>query len=234
MNKFDNGIYPVIPGLSVALGDYGTYSDNMWHKEGNVFDIKNVNISLSDAVVELNQRVELYSGVEFDCCAQGEEHLDDSIPLVDSKASIKFSGKDSIFFKGILTSEKYFTSLRGEVAACVENLKRDGLWQDNYWLAYYIIYAKDFVSMRNAGSECKVEVSAKTDIMAATCGAKFNFKHSSNELQKVQPEDPEIPQFAGAKFISLRQGVIRRKVWKIKYRNAANEPVDFYWDEDNF
>ena len=228
MGKLDCGIYPVIPGLSIRLGDYGFWDGPQWCHVGNVEHIPGFPISFSKRQ-EKNKDKSKYTindgiGVEI------EGGIDASVtnPKLNAGLSLNFKKKNSQYFFGTLTESTAYSSIDMEVEPFLRELLKEGIWKEKYWLAHVIYLSDQFVTLRSRGAGVRVSLNSGLEMetlkSSVNLNAKFNFApHSIEYLENVGDE----PTFAGAKFISLeKRGLIRREL-KIKYNVSGDDELSF-------
>lgn len=221
--KFDNGIYPVIPGISMDLGDYGYWKDGQWCRLGNIEKLPGSPRFFSTKQDELNQKVSASIAVEI----KTEAGVTLDTPEAKAGASIRFKNKNSQLFIGNLNSCVYYSSINMEIFPFLQKLQEDGLWKSEYWLAYYIALSDNFVSMRSKAAG--VDVRLESDLSMETLNqskAGINAMISRNQkgISAVSNIGSSL-KFAGAKFISIQKsGWLKREV-KVKFNSANDNEV---------
>ena len=221
--KFDSGIYPVIPGMDIALGDYGYWKDSQWCRIGNIGEIQGYPNVLSILTDSLNQHVTESLLVDFVGTANANADADAALK---AGTELIFKKKNSQMFIGDLKEYKCYSSINMEIKPLLEKLAECGIWEDEYWLAYYVVRSDNFISIRSKEAGVSIKIDADLDLTSLNqvkAGLKVQLDRNSRSIETVANKDGL--SFAGAKFISLdKKGLFRRTV-KVKYNSADPEEV---------
>ncbi len=220
--KFKNGIYPVVPGLSLELGDYGYWQDSQWCRVGNIEEIPTMPIVLSQKTRPLGQFVKEQHNVRV----QAAGTVDGNTGITEIGCSLFFEEVHSQFFFGNLTQCTYYSSIEMEVLQHLLKLQSSGLWKKHYWLAYYIVESDRFFTLRasEAGSLVRLNVDLNETILNETSSLGAMFSSGLNSVEEVLSWGNGL-KYAGAKFISLEKKHIFSRDKEIKYN---------YGDDDIF
>lgn len=223
--KFDCGIYPVVPGLSIKLGDYGFWEGPQWCHKGNIEDIKDYPIYLTKEKEEIQQDIADSIDVDID----GGANAGGQVSELKAGMSLNFKRKNSQYFLGKLTNIECYVSIDQEVEPFLKRLSDVGIWKPNYWLAYTIYFSNQFVTLRSKTAGAKVSLSGqlglaelKNEVALSTILSK-----TTSSIEHLACSGAE-PQFAGAKFISLeKNGHFFSRKLKIKYNVTGMDEISF-------
>ena len=220
--KFKNGIYPVIPGLSLELGEYGYWQDSQWCRVGNIEEIPAMPIVLSKKTRQLGQLVKEQHHVRV----QNTGSVEGNAGVAEAGCSLVFEEKHSQFFFGNLTQCHYYSSIEMEVLQHLLKLQASGLWKKHYWLAYYIVESDRFFTLRSteAGSVVRLSVDLTESTLNESCSLGAMFSSGLSSVEEVLSLGNGL-KYAGAKFISLEKKHFFSKDKVIRYN---------YGDEDLF
>ena len=213
--KFDSGIYPVIPGMNIILGDYGFWDGSQWCHVGNIEKLSNFRNVLSIIrKKDLNQSVSECLEVDV----KGESLADMEISNLKAGAEIVFKKKNSQLFIGNLKECEYYGSIGMEIEPLLRQLYDIGIWKSEYWLAYYVMMSDSFFTMRSKSAGVSVKVNADFQVKdlqetGVALTAKLSF--ADNSIECVAPQNNQL-SFAGAKF--------KRNV-KLKYNTADPDEI---------
>ena len=225
--KFDNGIYPAIPGTPIHLGDYGYWEEMQWCYVGNIQNISNLKREFTIESSKTPEFMEDYRGVEFNNALNAS--CDN--PVIENGASITFQHRGSLYFRGLLDNEQRFVSIEGEIKPFLLKLSEIGLWESRYWLAYSIISAKDFISVRSKKSGVTAKISVNNEIDTIT-DSKVNFKLNCNteeiSIESVRSTSDTDVRYAGARFLSLERKHLFTKKMNIIYNSSSG--IDYIND----
>lgn len=221
--KFDSGIYPVIPGMDIALGDYGYWQDSQWCRVGNIEQLPNCPKVFSRKRQPLNQSVS--ESLEVDFKGENIANLD----VLDLKAGgeMFFKKKNSQIFIGDLKECIYYSSIDMEISPFLCLLSERGLWKTEYWLAYYVVYSDKFLTMRSKSAGASVKINADLslrDLQDVKTGLTDKLSFKKDSVESVTNKEDELT-FAGAKFISLRKGGLFRRDVKVKYNSVDTDEI---------
>lgn len=220
--KFNSGIYPVVPGLSIRLGDYGYWKNDQWCHIGNIQQIESCPRIFSIRREPLNQEVSECLESSFE--ADGNMSADADNIKVGS--TLKFNKKNSMFFKGILCDYESYSSIEMEIKPFLMKLQKEGKWDSEYWLAYYIVYSDGFIAMRSKAAGVSAIINAELsidNIRMPKAGVLASISYDANSIETTVGCGDD-KKYAGAKFLSLQtHGIFKREV-KIKY-NKDNQAV---------
>lgn len=217
--KFDSGIYPVIPGLDIKLGDYGYWQDNQWCHIGNIEQLPLCPKEFSKKDIDIKQAV----SESLEVSIEGTGNAD--VELSELKAGMKmvFKKKNSQIFVGELKKYIQYVSIDMEIAPFLEMLQARGIWESKYWLAYYVVYSNNFMTLRSKSAGVAANISADLsleDFKDVKTGLLGKISFAREGIESVASIDGAL-SFAGAKFISLQErGLFRRNV-TVKY-NASD------------
>lgn len=220
--KFKSGFYPVIPGISIRLGDYGYWDNDQWCHVGNIQDIPDCPRCFSIRKSSLGQDVSESIEVSID----GNLSTDTDIENIKAGTQLKFNKKNSLFFKGRLCDYEMYCSIDMEISPFLKKLMDDGKWEDKYWLAYYVAYSDSFISMRSKSSGASATINADLtleSIHTPKAGILASLSFDKDAIETTIGCDGEMV-FAGAKFISLHSSGLFKRQLKIKY-NKDNQSV---------
>lgn len=222
--KFDSGIYPVIPGLSIKLGDYGYWRDSQWCRLGNIEEIPNSPIVFSIKETDLNQEVSETLYVDI----VGADKANVAIEDIKAGASLIFHKKNSQLFKGKFSKSIEYASINMEVDPYLRHLMDAGIWKPEYWLAYYVVYSDRFVTMRSNQAGVVASITTDLSVAGVESEAQFmsNFSISKGGVEVVSSFGDER-KFAGAKFISLEKKGLLKKDFKVKFNSDG--PDEIIW-----
>lgn len=221
--KLANGIYPVIPGLTIRLGDYGYWDGPQWCHVGNIEELPGDPIYLTKR--EENPAHKISDGIEVDIKANGEAAVTDN--QLNAGISLEFKKKNSQYFFGTLTKNIHYSSIDMEVEPFLRELLKNGKWKKKYWLAWSVYYSDQFVTLRSTSSAVKVglHTDLKLETLKSGGSLKAKFSFAPNSVEVVESSEDE--KFAGAKFLSLEdKGWIKRNL-EIKYNIAGEDDLSF-------
>lgn len=224
MKRFKSGIYPVIPGLNIRLGDYGYWQDSQWCGLGNICEIAGCPQSFTETVSEGNHEVEEFLGVEI------SSGIDANTEAVGAEATLKiqFNSHNSHYLKFRQRKIREYRSIEGEILPFLLQLRDAGRWNPKYYVAYYVLESDKFFSLRskNIGSSVCVDTSlnlseVKTE---ASLKAALHLSHSSIDSVTYVGEEPK---FVGAKFISLEEKGFFKKTPTIKFNQGSISQIEY-------
>lgn len=220
MNK-QVGIYPILPSMTVELGDYGYWDKYRWCHFGN---IKNDfrKISFTEKVRPINQRLEVVFGATVTGNADGcLSALKDQ-----GKAEIQFNKNDSLYYEAELTEELCYPAIKGELEPFLRTIPD---WNSNYWIVVSVVKANNYVTLfsHKAGARICVEGSGMVgDENLADMRARVSFavSGSTEQVQSIVSIGKEN-QIAGMRFIKFTRNNIFLRERKISY-TGENEGID--------
>ena len=208
-----NGIYPILPGMTVELGDYGYWDKSRWLRIGNIkTDFRN--ITFTEKTKEIDQRINII----INASVQGEGNMDVTTPKAEAGFNIEFNSKGAIYFNAELTKELYFPSIEWEIKPFLEELYELKLWNEKCWIAISLVYANNYMCIQSEDSNSKVTIKAKTDIIPENIGISSGFmiSKSSGKIKNIFSNGTD-EQVAGIKFIRKKNK--QKSNNKINYKN---------------
>ena len=214
-----NGIYPILPGMTVELGDYGYWDKSRWLRIGNIkTDFRN--ITFTEKTKEIDQRINII----INASVQGEGNMDVTTPKAEAGFNIEFNSKGAIYFNAELTKELYFPSIEWEIKPFLEELYELKLWNEKCWIAISLVYANNYMCIQSEDSNSKVTIKAKTDIIPENIGISSGFmiSKSSGKIKNIFSNGTD-EQVAGIKFIRKKKKTFSLKKRNIKYMGNNNE-----------
>lgn len=121
-----------------------------------------------------------------------------------------------------LKEYRRYSSIDMEIAPYLEMLQAKGIWKSNYWLAYYVAYSDNFITMRSKSADASAKITADLsldDLKEVKTGIMGKISLSRDSIEYVANKDGEM-SFAGAMFISLQdKGLFKRQV-TVKYNTS--------------
>lgn len=217
--KFDSGIYPIIPGMDINLGDYGYFDGPQWNYMGNLellLEGKRV-LSTSPKGPQISNIIE-NTGVSIN----GEIGAKVAAEGMKAGLSFDFSKENSQLFLGRIVSYKKYTSPEVEIKPILDKLLKNGKWNSKYWLAVYVIYSDNFVFFRSkkAGASIKLTGDLLPEDFCGTNASLFaKMSFDSSEIEQLSYSG-EKSICAGAKFISLNKTGFFKKSTEIKFNET--------------
>lgn len=214
----ESSFYPVLPGLSIELGDFGHWHKNEWQRIGNIKrDFRKISFTEKDRPI--NQVLKIAIGAtitsDVDSCltaltAQGE-------------VNIRFSQENSLYYEAELTNEFCFCSPKGELEPFLRTLSD---WDSNYWIVTSLLKAKRYVVFmsKKAGAgisiKCDIPLDEPVESQAAV---RFSCSGDTQYVQQIIPMGEE-EQVVGMRFIKFDKKIYEKER-KITY-TGENYEVD--------
>lgn len=219
--KKSNGIYPILPGMTIKLGDYGLWEKSSWQRFGNIeTDFKDIFFCTKNQPV--NQNLE----VLIDSRRIGSNKTNLQVPEIQSECEIEFKTKGSIFFNADICSEEYYTSLDHEIKPFLKDLFENNLWNEKYWIVVSIVYSTNYICIQSNKNNSKISLGINTDnISLANVSNKFTIKNENGSITKTQSLDNKKKP-VGMRFISFQKESLFSKNRVLKYQGSSNE-LDF-------
>ncbi|MBD5197406.1 MAG: hypothetical protein HDR94_00920 [Bacteroides sp.] len=230
--KFDNGIYPLIPATNIELGDYGYWKGAQWCPVGNICNIPGFRRTFTEADKDFADGFfEDSRGVEI----AADISVETGLPQGKAQSSIQFKKKGAIYVRGILKLEHHFVSLDGEIKPFLIKLHEYGRWDSKFWVAYSVVKAEQFLSLRSNRAGICAKVNAEGNLtgigdMDATGKFSASASQTDNSIESITYPTPGIVKTVGYRFLSLERKHLFSKRMTLTYRASEETP---YWDSED-
>ncbi len=221
-----NGIYPILPGMTIELGDFGYWEKNSWMRLGNIKENFHP-IYFSESTREVNQDLEVIIGASL----SGEGAINLNAIENGVSTNISFKSHGAIYYNASLCEENFFPSIKGEIEPFIQKLSNKKQWDDKWWIAVSIYKARKLICIQSNEKSSTItlqtKISENTPVSEAVQGkAVFNITGESNNITKIIGNG-ETENVAGIKFIGYSKEHFYSKNRNIHYQGESNGEINF-------
>lgn len=171
------------PGTPIRLGDFGTISDNIFRREGNVADAPfNLTFGRREDPSADHYDFTSSSKTEFIFTAAGSGS-GGSVGSVKASVEIKFGSENSVFFNAAGCRLISVEDIRGLGQALLPHLKT-GAWKESYVLVTALLESQSTTVVVSSASDASILLEAKADgikdVDLADAAIKLGLKRQKN------------------------------------------------------
>lgn len=228
----DDGIYPIHPGQTVKLGDFGYIDSNgSWRCLGNIENIPGYEIFLHKSVSNVAHEVVISHGVSVTAEASAKANAAD----VGAGCKLSFKSDNNFYVKGTITSAIRYDSLEFEVKDCLERLKNNKIWKPKYRLVTEVLSSPRFLAVFSRQKGILVEfnddISAEVPTPQIEIGAEVNAGTNLTGLEIVNKTKNSDISPIGFKLVKIEKGNIFSRRHQVRYDADGNMTEESFDDD---
>lgn len=228
----DDGIYPIHPGQTVELGDYGYMDRNgRWCRLGNIEKIPGFDIFLNREVSDVAHEIVINHGVEVSVEASAIASAAEG----GTGCQLAFKSDNNFYIKGRITDIRRYGSVEFEVKEYLELLQRYDIWKPKYRLVTEVLSSPCFMAVfsRQKGSSVSLNtnISGTAPFTPIEVGAEFKAGSNTTGVEIVnKTKDSDISPI-GFKLVKLDKGNIFKRGHRVRYDSDGNMTEESFDDD---